>query len=75
MHIERILVPHIIKGELVIDLPTIQQKKDYIREQLTNRVWESELRPEMPHQHYVDLTPKVARLREEMYEKLHGGKI
>lgn len=74
-HIERILVPHIIKGELVIDLPTIQQKKDYIREQLTNRVWESELRPEMPHQHYVDLTPKVARLREEMYAKLHGGKI
>ena len=75
MHIERILVPHIIGGELVIDLPTIQQKKDYIREQLTNRVWESELRPEMPHQHYVDLTPKVAALRQEMYEKLHGGKI
>lgn len=74
-HIERILVPHIIGGELVIDLPTISQKKDYIREQLTNRVWESELRPEMPHQHYVDLTPKVAALREEMYEKLHGGRI
>jgi len=57
----------------VFDKP--DDAKDYIREQLTNRVWESELRPEMPHQHYVDLTPKVAALRQEMYEKLHGGKI
>ena len=75
VHIERILVPHMINGELVIDLPTIAQKKDYIREQLTNRVWESELRPEMPHKHYVDLSLKAAAVREEMYARLHGGKI
>ena len=75
VHVERILVPHILNGELVIDLPTIAQKKDYIREQLENRVWESELRPEFPHKHYVDLTQKVAKCREDMYKKLHGGKI
>ncbi|MBR3310422.1 MAG: nicotinate phosphoribosyltransferase [Solobacterium sp.] len=74
-HVERILIPHMINGEIVLDLPTIAQKKDYIREQLTNRVWESELRPEMPHQHYVDLSLKLAELRNELYEKLHGGMI
>ncbi|MCR5230262.1 MAG: nicotinate phosphoribosyltransferase [Solobacterium sp.] len=74
-HVERILVPHMIGGELVIDLPDIRAKKDYVREQLENRVWESELRPEFPHKHYVDLTHKVADTREEMYRKLHGGKI
>ena len=74
-HVERILIPHMINGEIVLDLPTIAQKKDYIREQLTNRVWESELRPEMPHQHYVDLSLKLAEVRNELYEKLHGGMI
>lgn len=75
VHVERILVPHILNGELAIDLPTIAQKKDYIREQLENRVWESELRPEFPHKHYVDLTQKVAKCREDMYKLLHGGQI
>lgn len=73
--VEQLLVPHMINGELVIDLPDIPAKKAYIRDQLENHVWESELRPEMPHRHYVDLTLRVAAQRSEMYEKLHGGKI
>jgi nicotinate phosphoribosyltransferase len=74
-HVEKILVPHIINGELAIEMPTIQQKKEYIREQLENRVWESELRPEMPHKHYVDLTMKVADTRADLYDRFHGGKL
>lgn len=74
-HIEKLLVPHLLNGELAIELPDIETKKAYIRDQIENRVWESELRPEMPHQHYVDLTVKVADLRSKMYEKLHGGRI
>ena len=73
--VEKLLVPHMINGEVVIDLPTIIEKKAYIKDQLENRVWESELRPEMPHKHYVDLTLKVAELRSELYQKFHGGEI
>jgi len=73
--VEQLLVPHIIGGELVIDLPDIKTKKAYIKDQLEHRVWESELRPEMPHVHYVDLTLKVKKCRDDMYESLHGGKI
>ena len=74
-HVEKILIPHMLNGEIVLDLPDIRAKKEYVKEQLQYRVWESELRTEMPHKHYVDLTPAVAKLREELYEKLHGGII
>lgn len=73
--VEKLLVPHMINGEVVIDLPTIAEKKAYIKDQLENRVWESELRPEMPHKHYVDLTLKVAELRSKLYRQYHGGEI
>ncbi len=73
--VEKLLVPHIINGELAMKLPTIQEKKLYIKDQLENHIWESELRPEVPHRHYVDLTEKVYALREEMYQKLHGGNL
>lgn len=72
-HIEKILIPYIKNGKLVIKLPSISEKKAFIKDQLENHVWESELRPQMPHVHYVDLTLKVSELREEMYKKLHGG--
>lgn len=68
-------MPHILNGKLAIDLPDIKTKKEYIKDQLENHIWESELRPEMPHVHYVDLTPKVAEIREELYAKLHGGRL
>lgn len=73
--VEKLLVPYIVNGKLVIDLPSIAEKKAYVKYQLENRVWESELRPELPHQHYVDLTVKVYELREKLYEDLHGGTI
>ena len=66
VRVERLLVPHIIGGELAIDLPSITEKKEYIKDQLENHVWESELRPQMPHKHYVDMTLKVAEVREEI---------
>jgi nicotinate phosphoribosyltransferase len=73
--VEKILVPHLVNGELAMELPTIKVKKEFIKDQLENKVWESELRPKMPHTHYVDLTEKVYELREDMYKKLHGGSL
>lgn len=73
--IEKLLVPYIIDGKKVIELPTITQIKDYVKDQIENHMWESELRSEFPHEHYVDLTLKVYQTREELYNKLHGGKL
>lgn len=50
-------MPHILNGELAIELPGIAEKKAYIAKQLTEETWETELRIEMPHKHYVNMTP------------------
>ncbi|MBR2726409.1 MAG: nicotinate phosphoribosyltransferase [Solobacterium sp.] len=73
--VEKLLVPYIINGQQVQELPGIAEKKAYIKEQLENRMWEGELRRTMPHVHYVDMTHKVAQCRADMYRKLHGGTI
>ena len=73
--VKRLLVPHILNGELAIELPRIAEKKAYIAKQLTEETWETELRIEMPHKHYVNMTPAVAECRAKMYSELHGGKV
>ena len=73
--VKRLLVPHILNGELAIELPGIAEKKAYIARQLTEETWETELRIEMPHKHYVNMTPAVAECRAKMYSELHGGKV
>jgi len=50
-------------------------QKAYIAKQLTEETWETELRIEMPHKHYVNMTPAVAECRAKMYSELHGGKV
>ena len=73
--VKRLLVPYVLGGKLAIELPTIQEKRDYIAAQLSHETWESELRPECPHKHYVDMTQRVSECRDRMYAKLHGGKV
>lgn len=75
LKVEKLLIPFIVDGKLVCKLPTIKEKKEYIKNQLEHKVWESELRPELPHQHYIDLTEKVYKVREDLYSTLHGGQI
>ena len=55
--------------------PSIAEKKAYIAQQLTEETWETELRIECPHKHYVNMTPAVAECRSRMYAELHGGKV
>ena len=73
--VKQLLVPYILNGELAIELPGIAEKKAYIAKQLTEETWETELRIEMPHKHYVNMTPAVAECRAKMYSELHGGKV
>ena len=72
--VKPLLVPYVLGGELAIRLPSIREKRDYIVYQLSHETWESELRPECPHKHYVDMTLKVAECRDRMYANLHDGK-
>ncbi len=46
------------KGELVYDLPTVEQIRDYCKEQV-GTIWDEVLRFENPHKYYVDLSQKL----------------
>lgn len=70
--IKPLLVPYIVDGKLVRDMPSIQEIRDYIKDQLENKVWPEELRTRNPHRHYVDMTEKVYNIRSDMYDTLHG---
>lgn len=46
-------------GELVYNEPTLEDIRSFVREQLTNEIWEEEQRFENPHVHYMDMTPDL----------------
>jgi nicotinate phosphoribosyltransferase len=73
--VQKLLVPFVLGGKLAAELPTVTQRRAYVADQLANKTWESELRPECPHGHYVDMTHAVADCRQKMYAELHDGKL
>jgi len=55
-------------GELVYELPTLDEIRDYVKYQLENLVWKEEQRFENPHIHYVDLSKKLYELKKELLD-------
>jgi len=53
-------------GELVYDRPTLQEIQDYVKLQLESEIWEEEQRFENPHIHFLDLSEKLYKLKEEL---------
>ena len=70
-------MPHILNGESwPFELPSIAEKKAYVAQQLTEETWETELRIECPHKHYVNMTPGCGRVPlPHVLAELHGGKV
>lgn len=50
-------------GELVYELPALEEIKSYVRNQLTNEIWEEEQRFENSHSHYMDMSPAMFELK------------
>lgn len=70
--IKQLLVPFIVDGELVYDMPSVDNIAKYVRYQIENEIWESELRSSNPHTHYVDMTELTNLTRTNLYKELHG---
>lgn len=58
------------KGELVYDLPDIEEIRSYVKDQLKNEIWEEEQRFENAHTHYLDMSPAMFELKMSL---LHEG--
>lgn len=50
-------------GELVYDLPPLDEVRSYVRHQLENEIWEEEQRFENAHPHYLDMSPNMFELK------------
>lgn len=56
-------IPIFKGGQLVYRDPEIQEIRQYVQDQLSNEIWEEELRFEYPHEHYVDMTPELYEMK------------
>ena len=57
-------------GELVYELPTLEEIRTYVRNQLDNEIWKEEQRFENSHPHYLDMSPDMFELKMSL---LHEG--
>ena len=64
----KMLVPVFVNGECVYDEPDIDEIRDYCSEQIDN-LWEEVKRFENPHEYYVDLSPKLWKIKDKMLKE------
>ncbi len=62
------------KGELVYKVPDIEERRNFVRYQIENVIWDEEKRLVMPHIHYSDSTKnlydlKIKLIKENKYAK------
>lgn len=62
---KELLVPIFVNGELVYELPSIQQIRRYCKEQV-DALWDEVKRFENPHAYYVDLSKKLWDIKHQM---------
>ena len=65
-------VPIFQGGELVYELPTLTEIKDYCKEQI-GTLWPEVMRFNNPHTYYVDLSDQLMALKDGMLEQAGRG--
>lgn len=61
----RLLIPIFCSGELVYDLPTLEEIRAYCAKE-QGSLWDEVLRPDNPHKYYVDLSERLWTLKQEL---------
>ncbi|MBR6728983.1 MAG: nicotinate phosphoribosyltransferase [Clostridia bacterium] len=68
---KKLLVQIFDKGKCVYESPDVHQIKAFCKDQL-DKLWDEVKRFENPHCYYVDLSPKLWKIKEALLEK-HAG--
>lgn len=66
-----ILEPIFQGGKLVYQVPTIEEARAYCDKQIRH-LWEEVKRFENPHRYYVDLSPKLWKIKNDMLEEMRN---
>lgn len=67
-HAEKLMVPLFDKGKCVYQSPDVHELKRFCAEQV-KKLWDEVKRFENPHKYYVDLSPKLWKMKEELLEQ------
>ena len=59
-------------GELVYDLPKLEEIRNYVRHQLEQEIWEEEQRFENSHPHYLDMSPAMFERKMSLLHENNG---
>lgn len=59
-------VPIFKDGRLLYELPSLDQIREYVRNQMEEEMWTEEQRFENPHVHYLDMTPNYYDMKMEL---------
>ena len=70
---KKLLVEVFRNGELVYDVPSISEVRNYCTKQL-DTLWEAVKRFENPHKYYVDLSPKLWKIRDDILRGYRGNR-
>ncbi len=62
---KKLMVPLFVKGECVYESPSVHELKEYCKDQI-DKLWDEVKRFENPHKYYVDLSPKLWKMKEEL---------
>ena len=68
---KQMLVPIFEKGKCVYESPSIQEIRKYCAEQV-DTLWEEMKRFEYPHKYYVDLSPKLWKIQNDLLTEMNG---
>lgn len=68
-HAKELLIPIFQKGECVYQSPSVEEIKQFCMQQV-DTLWDEVTRFENPHTYYVDLSPKLWKIKNRMLEQL-----
>lgn len=60
---KKLLKLYVKDGKRTANLPTLNEIREYVKNQLAHEIWEEEQRFENPHRHYLDMTPNYYEMK------------
>lgn len=72
-YVKELQVPIFLNGELVYNVPSVMERKEYCKEQFET-IYPEIKRKDNPHVYYVDLSEPLLKLKKDMILKVKGKK-
>ena len=66
---KKLLKLYVKDGRRVENLPTLEEIRGFVKNQLDNEIWQEEQRFENPHHHYLDFSPNYYEMKMNLLYK------